>query len=427
MDFKSVSIRPATPKAKGLYGRYRYKVLKGGRASTKSWCVAEALIHYASTFRTRIVCAREIQRSIEESSYQLLKDTISRLGMDEIFTITKNKIICKQTGSSFTFRGLSSSTENSLKSTEGVDIVWVEEAQTITKASLEILIPTVRKGGSEIWFTFNPNLPTDPVWQLFCTGHPPEGTYIAHINYLEVKHVLSDEIIAEAEYMLATDPDRYRHIWLGELDDTSDDAIITQQIIDEAKDQNPMVVRTAPVIAGLDVARYGGDRSCFYVRQGLHSKAVKVYQHMKGPVLKQEIVSQCIKYAVTELIIDVNGVGDFLQDDFAILLPGVKITEFRGGFKASSNTFKNARVECWWKVREALEEGLQIPDDHSLVGQLIAQKYFYNTRGQKQMVDKEKMRSEGVPSPDMGDALSMTFYSSARKTEDKDAIINAML
>ena len=166
-----------------LFRPHRYKVFYGGRGSGKSFSVARALIVIASKVCIRVLCCREIQNSIRDSSYQLLKDTVVRLGLEESFSCTESEIRCTTTGSRFIFKGLLRN-EQSVKSTEGIDVAWVEEAQTVSETSWEVLIPTIRKAGSEIWVTFNPLNADDPTTKRFINDPPPDA-YVRRVNYDE--------------------------------------------------------------------------------------------------------------------------------------------------------------------------------------------------------------------------------------------------
>ena len=136
---------------------YRYKVAYGGRGSGKSWGFARELLIQGATKKLRVLCAREIQRSIKQSVHQLLSDQIQQLNLGSFYQVLESEIRGIN-GTQFNFTGLANNTVESIKSFEGVDIVWVEEAQTVSKRSWDILIPTIRKPKSEIWVSFNPDL-----------------------------------------------------------------------------------------------------------------------------------------------------------------------------------------------------------------------------------------------------------------------------
>jgi phage terminase large subunit len=159
-------------KLQGLFQPARYKVYYGGRGSAKSWSVARALLIIGAGRTLRIVCAREIQKSIAQSVHQLLKDQIAALGLTDFYRVTDTAIIGLN-GTEFTFVGLKHNIQ-SVKSLEGADICWVEEAQTVSKSSWATLIPTIRKPESEIWITFNPDLNTDDTYVRF-VKNPPAG------------------------------------------------------------------------------------------------------------------------------------------------------------------------------------------------------------------------------------------------------------
>lgn len=195
-----------------LWRPRRYKVYYGGRGSGKSWAIAEALIVMADMCKLRILCCREIQKSIKDSSYQLLKDTAIRLGIANRFVFLETEIRHKKTGSKFIFTGLLRN-EQTIKSKEGIDICWCEEAQTISETSWETLIPTIRKDGSEIWLSFNPLNADDPTTVRFVENPPPEA-YVRKVNYDENPY-FNDALRREMEWDKKNDFEKYLHIWEG--------------------------------------------------------------------------------------------------------------------------------------------------------------------------------------------------------------------
>ena len=189
----------------------RYKVAYGGRGSGKSWSVAQLLVTKAFQERTRVLCAREIQRSIEDSVIQLLADTIERMGLQAFFEVQKTQILGKN-GSRFFFAGLKSNVTK-IKSFEGIDIVWVEEAESVTNASWDTLVPTIRKQGSEIWVTFNPMDEFDATYQRFVLTPPPDA-YVVKVNWSD-NPWFPKELERERVHLQTTNPDLYEHIWEG--------------------------------------------------------------------------------------------------------------------------------------------------------------------------------------------------------------------
>lgn len=206
------------------YKKARYKIVWGGRGSAKSWGIAEALIRMTAALPLRVLCVREFQASIKDSSHKILKDTIIRLGMESWFHVTKEGITSRS-GAEFLFKGMHGN-EQGIRSTEGVDICWAEEASVISDASWQALIPTVRKHGSEVWVSFNMRDEMDATYQRFVARKPAvdralmeEGGYeewsIVHkINYDENPYFPA-VLRAEMEDDKARDYHLYEHIWLG--------------------------------------------------------------------------------------------------------------------------------------------------------------------------------------------------------------------
>ena len=197
----------------------RGSVIYGGRGSTKSWSVAALLVLMAAQSKLRILCCREVQVSIKDSVHTLLKDTIWRLKLNTIFDITDVAIRCRTTGSEFIFKGLKHNI-NDIRSTEGIDICWVEEAHAVSENSWRALIPTIRKEGSRFFITFNPDLESDATYQRFVV-HCPPGFEALKINYDE-NPFLSPEIRAEAEYDREVNPEAYDNVWMGNVRRQSD-------------------------------------------------------------------------------------------------------------------------------------------------------------------------------------------------------------
>jgi phage terminase large subunit len=205
----------------------RYKVIHGGRGSGKSWSVARALVSLGASKPIRVLCARETQKSIQESVHRLLKDQIESLGLDQFYTIQENKILGTN-GTEFTFAGIRQQGVFNLKSYEGTDICWVEEAQVVTKKSWDVLIPTIRKPGSEIWVTFNPELDTDETFSRFVV-RPPEESVIIEMNWQD-NPWFPPELDKERRQWLDRDPIGYLTTWEGKCRPAVEGAIYANEI-----------------------------------------------------------------------------------------------------------------------------------------------------------------------------------------------------
>lgn len=190
----------------------RHKIAKGGRGSAKSWSIARILVARAYAEPLRWLCAREVQKSIKESSHRLIADTIQGMGLGPYFDVQQT-CIKGPNGSEFAFAGLQDHTADSIKSYEGFDGVWVEEAHTVSERSAQILIPTIRKPGSECWWSYNPENEDDFIHQK--SLNPDENTLVVEINWRD-NPWFPPELEMERVALLAINPDLYAHVWEGQ-------------------------------------------------------------------------------------------------------------------------------------------------------------------------------------------------------------------
>jgi len=210
-----------------LFEPARYKVTWGGRGGGKSWGIARALILLVGQAKKRVLCTREYQNSIQESVHRLLTDQIEIMGLTSKFTITANSITGAN-GSEFIFAGLKTDPQK-IKSTEGVDIVWVEEAQKVSNNSWEILIPTIRQAGSEIWVSMNPDEEFDPTYVRFITNRPPNAQ-VVKLGWQDNPWFPS-ELEVERQYLLKSDPESYANVWEGDCRRHSEGAYYGKQFV----------------------------------------------------------------------------------------------------------------------------------------------------------------------------------------------------
>jgi phage terminase large subunit len=214
-------------KLKPLFQPYRYKVAWGGRGATKSWGFARALLILGAQKKLRILCTREVQKSIKDSVHSLLSDQVQAVGLGGHYDILQNEIRGKN-GTEFIFAGLSTQTVESIKSYEGIDIVWVEEARAVRKRSWEILIPTIRKEGSEIWVSFNPELDTDETYLRFVANPPPDSV-VLKLTYKD-NPWFSETLRREMEHLQKTDKESYENVWLGKCRSSVEGAIYGKEV-----------------------------------------------------------------------------------------------------------------------------------------------------------------------------------------------------
>jgi len=225
-------LRIKTPEVfEPLLGSSRYKGAWGGRGSGKSHFFAELLIERCLMEKTDAVCVREVQRSLQQSVKKLLEAKIETLGVGPAFDV-KVDYIGTPHGGRIIFQGMQNHTADTIKSLEGYDVAWVEEAQSLSQRSLDLLRPTIRKPGSELWFSWNPNLETDPVDALLRGEKPPPGAIVVKANYRDnpwLPQVLAEEL----GYDQRRDPDKFAHVWLGEYRRNSEARVFKNWRIEE--------------------------------------------------------------------------------------------------------------------------------------------------------------------------------------------------
>lgn len=208
----------------------RYKGAWGGRGAAKSHFFAELMIEENIATKQDNVCLREVQRSLEFSVKKLLETKISSLNAGSYFDVQDRRIITKR-GGVIIFEGLQNHTADSIKSLEAFKRAWTEEAQSLSQRSLDILRPTIREPDSELWFSWNPNLPTDPIDQLL-RADPPSDSVVVRSSYMD-NPWLPDVLRSELEYDQKRDPDKFAHIWLGEYQRNSETRVFKNWKIEE--------------------------------------------------------------------------------------------------------------------------------------------------------------------------------------------------
>lgn len=225
-------MRIETPRwALPLIAPARYKGAHGGRGSGKSHFFAELMIEENIAAKQDNVCLREIQRSLEFSVKKLLEQKISGLNAGAYFDVQDRRIKTAQ-GGVIIFEGMQNHTADSIKSLEGFKRAWVEEAQSLSQRSLDLLRPTIRGEDSELWFSWNPELPTDPIDALLRSENPPPGAVVAGCSYRD-NPWLPEVLRVEMEYDKGRDPDKYAHVWLGEYQRNSESRVFRNWTVEE--------------------------------------------------------------------------------------------------------------------------------------------------------------------------------------------------
>lgn len=209
----------------------RYKGVHGGRGSGKSHFFAEALVEECIRTKTDAVCLREIQKSLKFSVKKLIESKIQSLNAGDYFEVQESQIKCRN-GGVIIFQGMQDHTSDSIKSLEGFKIAWFEEAQSASQRSLDLLRPTLRAPGSELWFSWNPRFATDPIDVLLRGENPPPNSIVVEANYSD-NPWLPQELVDEMEYDKRRDPDKYAHIWLGKYQQNSEARVFKNWKVEE--------------------------------------------------------------------------------------------------------------------------------------------------------------------------------------------------
>jgi len=426
--------------------RARNKVLYGGRDSSKTWSAAGMAIFLASKYTIRFLCTRQFQNKITESVYTTLLIQIKRFNLEDEFTILNNKITHNVTGSEFIFYGLWRHIDE-IKSLEGIDICWIEEAHNLTKAQWEILEPTIRKEGSEFWIIFNPRLLTDFVYQRFVVN-PPKNTLVRKINYDENSFLsnTSLQVIANKKEESLED---YNHIYKGEPKTDDNDAIIKRSWLLAAIDAHKKlgITPTGRTTIGFDVADDGDDNNATVSKYGILTTNIDEWQGKEHELLKS--ATRVYNRAVIEkatINYDSIGVGASMGSKFKELNGGrvkiaIEFNKFNAGAKVKNpdklysdtevlnkDMFSNLKAQSWWLIADRLKttynavENKQtyneadiiaidssLPQIEKLINELTQPRKDYDATGKVKVESKKDLKKREVVSPNIADAFIMAY------------------
>ena len=396
------------PKFKPLLTEhYRNKLYYGGRAGGKSFAFADCLIIKARQDKILVACVREVQNSIKDSVYKLLKDRIEHYGFDD-FRCYEDRIENLITGSIFIFKGLKDQNSQNIKSLEGVDYCWIEEGQSISKGSWDILNPTIRKPNSEIWISMNREAENDPIWKAVASN-PDDKTFVCKVNYYDNPYC-PDEMKYLAEKCKAENMDDYEHIWLGAPVNQGDTKLIASKDVHNAM-QTKISSSTSPLIIGVDIARYGDDKTVFCYRRGRLCFKIKEYAKLDTVEVANLITSIIKEDNPARVFLDMgnNGAGvyDILKDrGYAKTVRGVNF----GGKAINDDRYFNKRAEMWAEANIWLKDNpCELVKDDELLDDLCSVNKSYDNRGRLQLETKDKVKERIGRSPDKADAFVLTF------------------
>lgn len=416
------------PKMLALFiGAARYRIAYGGRGSGKSWSFArELILRSMEQYDYRVLCCRELQKSMKDSVHYLLKSQIYKMGLEKWFTITDTSIK-NAWGAEFLFYGLRTNADQ-IKSMEDIDVAWVEEAHGVTDASWELLIPTIRKPGSEIWVSMNPDQETDPSYQRFIVN-TPRTAKIVQINFCD-NPWFAEPLVSEMEELRETDPDAYQHVWLGSPRARTANQLINVEWIVHALHNRFVDDGSIPRIKiSVDVSDGGKDKSVVTVAR-IHEGGTVILRQTAHRWPSSVAVTMCAEYVEQVwnnwgcsadngdvIVVDSLGVGAGVAGN--LMKEGLPVIPYKGGEgSANPDLYRNMRVQTHIALRNAFRDGTiyfepeAIADEKERTELKIHLTAIKRVAGQEKREDietKDQLKSREGFSPDRSDSLAMLF------------------
>lgn len=384
-------------------------IIEGGRYSLKSHTLARICLIKAMQQKTRIACLRQFQRNIGDSSYQLLADLISQYGLNNEFVTTQDSIREPDTESNFIFKGLDRNVETTIKSLEGIDFAWVDEAQTITKRSIQVLDPTLRKENAQLAFTLNRLTDLDPVLVEYITDPARDDVLHIQVDYTiaEKNGWLTDRIRKKIEHSKNHTPEDYAHIYLGKALNQSEKGILSVARVLSA--MNREVDSEGAIEVGADIARMGNDRTEFVKRKGLKEIGRVTYTKLRTTEVCDKL-ELFVDYDKSVLIkIDDTGVGGGVTDE--MLKRGYNVMAINFGSAATNkDKYPNLISEAWFYMQKIID-AISITNDKDLLTELSNREWAMDSRGRRGVESKDSYKKRGFRSPDKADATILCFYT----------------
>jgi len=416
--------------------RKPYKLLKGGRFSSKTQDAGGMAAFLARNYSVRFLCIRQFQNRIADSVYTVVKQKIEAAGWADEFDIGVSTIKHKTTGSEFLFYGIARNIEE-IKGTEGIDICWIEEGEGLTEAQWSIIDPTIRKEGAEVWILWNPHLQTDFV-QTKLPMLLGDSCIIQHINYQQ-NPFLSTTAREKAERLKLADPDAYNHIYLGQPLSNDDAAVIKFAWIDAAIDAHLklQIDMSGAQAVGYDVADSGADKNACAIFDGgllvdidewsapedaLTQSAMRAWAHVTNGRLIYDSIgngahvgSTLTTAGYTENYFKFNAAGAIVNPDQEYA-PGITNKEKFENLKAQAwqdvadrfrNTYRAITTGEPFAPSELISISGQCPKIEQLKIELSTPRRRYSKRGLDIVEPKEELAKRGIPSPNLADAFIM--------------------
>lgn len=434
------------PKLKKFWRtRARNRILYGGRSSGKSWDAAGIAVQFARMARIRILCTRQFQNKISESVYQLLKQQIERFGLMHEFEITERSIKHKLTGSEFLFYGLWRHIDE-IKSLEGIDILWIEEAHNLTESQWEILEPTIRKDHSQVWIVFNPRFADDFVYKRFIRNPPPD-TISQLVNYVD-NPFLSNTMLKIIEAKKAEDDDDFQHVYLGVPRESNDKVVIKRSWVLAALDAHKTIKPKSGSwrggkTVGYDVADDGSDTNATTSMDGSVCNDLDEWKGDTDALFEsaERVLKTAKRVGAAKIGYDSIGVGAGVGSNLNKLKWRAHFKFNAGGavvdpdkrYKDSKikniDYFSNVKAQTWWQVADRLRNtynALHSPDKYQfdadqmisidvceidsklldkLIDELATPLRDFDNGGKVKVESKKDLEKRDVTSPNLADSF----------------------
>lgn len=406
-----LSIPPKLTALLTEFNNYKIFVIEGGRGSAKTHSVGRMLTYISEKRKVRIFCGREIQNTIEESVYTLFMDFITKFTL--AFHTTKAKLKHLVSKSEILFKGFRERGIINVKGTEGANILWVDEAQSLTKPTLDVLLPTLRTTNCKFIFTLNRLFRDDAVMEL--VGR--DDCLHIHINYFE-NPFCPATLLDEAERCRINSVRDYNHIWLGQPISAADEYLFDFDKLYAALTNKPYGENLyRQRVLAFDWAAQGNDNivgTCLDRQSQSHFKVTKrvTWNEPDTTISRGKIIALIADLKPNIIVIDIGGGGYNVYCD--LVAAGIKnIHPFDGATtKGIGPRSLNTRADGYWTLREWFEDGFLCldEDDRPTLKQLEKIKQLFRTDGLRQIEQKVKMKAEIGFSPDEADSLMMAVW-----------------
>lgn len=422
------------------FRKARYRILYGGRASSKSWEFAGMIASIASQYRTRVLCVRRFQNKIKDSVYTLISNQIDNFKLSG-FDIRATDIQ-HENGSEFVFYGIERNTDE-IKSFEGADILWIEEAHNLTKEQWEILEPTIRKEGSEIWISFNPKYIRDFVYDKFVVN-TPGNCIIRLVNYDE-NPFLSATLLDVIEQLKKDDNDSYQHIYKGVPLETNENVVIQYKWLQSCIDAHlklPNVDWSGAVTMGYDIADDGDDKNALCAMKGSIITHLEEWSGGEDEMVKsgERVIKRAKLCGANQIGYDEVGVGAGMGSIFndkgwrshfgfgAGKKPVFPKKKYKADGKLTNEeVFSNLKAQAWWALGDrakntfmAIEYGMEFSAEEMLsfdsksidpkmlkqaLNELSTPLKDIDNADRVKVESKKDLKKRDVPSPNVADCI----------------------